>query len=246
MKIAFKSFFLAALVLVCSCSKSSDADLVEPETPEESETYARMECDGLPYRMAETGPGSGRPILVMYLHGGSSKGEDNEIQLNEPAVENIRTFLAANGLSAIFIIPQCPSSDSWGAKMNSKLNVLLRKYESSCSSEYVLGGSMGGTGTWSLANTYPGRFAAIMPCAGKPGTALATNFTTTGVCSVMSEADAVMKGVYKDVVEFTDKINAAGGKARCDVIPESEGWSHADICENAYSDERLAWLFNIR
>ena len=42
--------------------------------------------------------------------------------------------------------------------MNGTLVKLVEEYEASCSDVFVLGGSMGGTGTWSLANSYPEKF----------------------------------------------------------------------------------------
>lgn len=126
--------------------------------------------------------------------------------------------------------------------MNAPLAELIGEYESSCGGVYVLGGSMGGTGTWSLANAYPEKFSGIMPVAGKPGTAVAAKFKAMRVCTVMSESDEVMKTAYNDVKLFCDKITAAGGTASYTVIPASEGWSHAMTCEQSYTTERLDWL----
>lgn len=36
------------------------------------------------------------PILVVYLHGGSSKGNDNEKQLLEPGTDSIARYLNLN------------------------------------------------------------------------------------------------------------------------------------------------------
>jgi len=57
-----------------------------------------------------------KPILVMYLHGGSSKGNDNETQIKEAAVDIIYKYLLNNSIYSIFVVPQCPSTDSWGLK----------------------------------------------------------------------------------------------------------------------------------
>ena len=148
-----------------------------------------------------------------------------------------------NSIPSIFIVPQCPSTGSWGAKMNEPLANLIGEYEDSCDGVYVLGGSMGGTGTWSLANTYPQKFSGIMPVAGKPGTASAANFRSMRVCTVMSEADEVMKTAYEDVKSFCESINAAGGSTNCTIVPASEQWLHATTCEQSYTPERLRWLF---
>ena len=198
----------------------------------------------LPYRMKSIASADAvKPILVMYLHGGSSKGNDNETQMKEAAVSVIAGYLADNSIPSIFIVPQCPSSGSWGAKMNEPLAKLIGEHEASCDGIYVLGGSMGGTGTWSLANTYPEKFSGIMPVAGKPGTAGAANFKSIRVCTVMSESDEVMKTAYEDVKAFCESINAAGGNVSCTIVPASEQWSHQTTCEQSYTAERLRWLF---
>lgn len=51
-------------------------------------------------------------MLVMYLHGGSSKGNDNETQMKEAAVNVIHKYLSDNSIPSIFIVPQCPSQES--------------------------------------------------------------------------------------------------------------------------------------
>lgn len=216
----------------------------EGGTDSSSDDFGKYVSGTLPYRMKKiAGDNGSKPILVMYLHGGSSKGNDNETQMKEPAVSIIAGYLADNSVSSIFIVPQCPSSGSWGAKMNEPLAKLIGEYETSCDGIYVLGGSMGGTGTWSLANTYPEKFIGIMPVAGKPGTADAANFKSMRVCAVMSESDEVMKTAYEDVKTFCESINAVGGDASCTIIPASEQWSHQTTCEQSYTAERLHWLF---
>ncbi len=205
--------------------------------------FGKYTCGILPYRMKSIAVSEGtKPILVMYLHGGSSKGDDNETQMEEKAVGVIAGYLADNDIPSIFIVPQCPSSGSWGAKMNEPLAKLIGEYEASCDGAYVLGGSMGGTGTWSLADTYPEKFRGIMPVAGKPGSADAANFKSMRVCTVVSEADAVMKSACEDVKAFCESINDAGGETFCTIVPASEQWSHETTCEESYTPERLSWL----
>lgn len=231
------------LFALCACNKDNNTTEgdVSFEAPQLSE-FEKLKSGILPYRMGKLYE-EGKPILVVYLHGGTSKGNDNESPIKETAVEVIRDYLVDTNIPAIFIIPQCPSSDSWGAKMNKSLDALINIYENDCAGVYVLGGSMGGTGTWSLANSYPNRFSGVMPVAGKPGTASASNFVGTRVYAVMSESDEVMKTAYEDVSSFTQSIATAGGKVKYDQIPTSVGWTHANTCEKSYTNERLDWLF---
>ena len=232
---------LTCLTAIAGCTSKERLETA-PDSPLEG--FGEYVSGILPYRMKNiAADGTGRPILVMYLHGGSSKGNDNEAQMKEAAVGVISKYLADNSISSIFIVPQCPSSGSWGAKMNEPLAKLIGEYEAVCDGLYVLGGSMGGTGTWSLANAYPEKFSGIMPVAGKPGTASAGNFKAMRVCTVMSESDEVMKTTYEDVKAFCESINAAGGDAQYTIVPASEQWSHQTTCEQSYSDNRLRWLF---
>ena len=43
----------------------------------------------MPYRFARTAMGADKPALVVYLHGGSSKGNDNETQMTEAGIDSI-------------------------------------------------------------------------------------------------------------------------------------------------------------
>lgn len=234
---------LTCLIVLTGCaSKESLPDETEPDSP--TENFGKYVSGTLPYRMKKIAADNGsKPILVMYLHGGSSKGNDNEAQMKEAAVSVIAGYLTDNAIPSIFIVPQCPSSVSWGAKMNEPLAKLLEEYEASCDGVYVLGGSMGGTGTWSLANAYSEKFRGIMPVAGKPGTASAENFKSMRVYAVMSESDEVMKTAYEDVKAFCESINALEGRVNCTIVPTSEQWSHQTTCEQSYTAERLRWLF---
>ena len=150
---------LTCLIVLTGCaSKESLPDETEPDSP--TENFGKYVSGTLPYRMKRIAASDGaKPILVMYLHGGSSKGNDNEAQMKEAAVSVIAGYLTDNAIPSIFIVPQCPSSVSWGAKMNEPLAKIIEEYEVSCDGVYVLGGSMGGTGTWSLAIAYSEQFS---------------------------------------------------------------------------------------
>lgn len=232
----------AVLIAAAGCSKEQG----HPAAGTTDEEFGKSVCGSLPYRIRRINVSEAtKPIMVLYLHGGSSKGSDNELQMKELAIGDISEFLESHAVPSIFVVPQCPASDSWGAKMNPQLEALIDECGSGCDGVYVLGGSMGGTGTWSLANACPSRIRGIMPVAGKPGTASATNFKSMRVRSVMSEADEMMKSVCDDVLSFCERINAAGGEAVCTIIPAAEQWSHQTTCEQSYTDERLRWLLGL-
>ncbi|MBQ7179658.1 MAG: prolyl oligopeptidase family serine peptidase [Bacteroidaceae bacterium] len=196
------------------------------------------------YRKAEIcHSGARKPVLVLYLHGGSSRGSDNEAQLQEKAVSVIYQYLLLHDIPATFIVPQCPSGGGWTSQNRKVVNELLKSYvkEGTVDADriYVMGGSMGGTGTWCQLSYFPDFYAAAMPVAGNPTGMNAANVATTPVLTVMGTADAMMS--ITDVETFMADVIAAGGSVRLDT---EEGWSHPTTCEQSYTEERLDWLFS--
>jgi len=216
---------------------------------EVSKTYFSRESfslgqNTLPYRKAEIcHNGTELPALVLYLHGGSARGEDNEAQLKENAVSVISQYLIDNGIAATFIVPQCPSGGGWTSQNRKVVNDLMKSYIQKGQADpdriYVMGGSMGGTGTWCQLSYFPNFYAAAMPVAGNPTGMNAANVATTPVLTVMGTADAMMS--IPAVETFMADVIAAGGSVQ---LNTEEGWSHPTTCEQSYTDERLTWLFS--
>lgn len=195
----------------------------------------------MPYRVANTS-GIGNHVLVIYLHGGSSKGNDNTTQMNEAGIDSIANYLDFKQLNAVYLVPQCPSDKSWGGPMLGVLKALIDRYVRSESLEntdiYIFGGSMGGTGTWSMLSAYPRLFTAAMPVAGNPSKCDADNVATTPVYTVMGTSDRIMS--VETASDFIDKLNARGAITRFDI---EEGWTHEVTCIQSYTTERLDWVF---
>lgn len=198
----------------------------------------------LPYRKAVIGDVSAETpgALVIYLHGGSSKGNDNVAQLAEPGIEVIYKYMCDNQICATMLVPQCPSSSSWGKAMNKTIKGLLDFCIDTGSIDmnriYIFGGSMGGSGTWSIVSTYPGLFTAAMPVAGNTTSAVAENVAKTNIYTVMGSDDTLMK--VEQVQEFVKELENAGGVVKLDV---EDGWDHQTTCKFAYTETRLDWVF---
>ena len=207
------------------------------------ETFS-LASNTLPYRKAEVCHTENElPALLLYLHGGTSRGDDNEAQLAEAAVDVIYNYLKSNHISATMIVPQCPLGSGWTSQNRKVVNELLKnlisKDEGDANRVYVVGGSMGGTGTWCQLSNFPNFYAAAMPVAGNPTGMNANNVATTPVLTVMGTADNMMS--IPAVEEFRNSVMAAGGYVRLDI---EEGWSHPTTCEQSYTEERLDWLFS--
>ena len=198
----------------------------------------------MPYRVAHTN-GMGNQVLVIYLHGGSSRGNDNDTQMKEAGIDSIANYLDFKQLNAVYLVPQCPSDKSWGGPMLGVLKALIDRYARSESLEdtdiYIFGGSMGGTGTWSMLSAYPRLFTAAMPVAGNPSKCDASNVATTPVYTVMGTSDRIMS--VETASDFINELNARGAITRFDI---EEGWTHEVTCIQSYTTERLDWIFGHR
>lgn len=103
--------------------------------------------------------------LVIYLHGGSHKGDDLN-KLKEYGLP----YLVDKGKNFDFILvsPQCPdgkywSTDNWFEPLYEKI---ISEYRIDTNKVYLTGVSMGGYGTYIVAMDYPDKFAAIVPLCG--------------------------------------------------------------------------------
>lgn len=250
MKRFFLLFALGAMAL-CSCAKEQKAEdpvSDDPVTIEFAYSHYSFANAQRPYRRAEINLKAGiDPSIVVYLHGGSSKGADNDKQMSEPGIESITQYLQKKGISAIFLVPQCPEKDSQGkvmdwVKMENALDFLIRsERKSDASNVYIFGGSMGGTGTWNMLSAFPELFTAGMACAGNPKGCNAANVAKTPVYAVMGSADMIMKPDEVNLQSFLDDVSTAGGKYKFDT---EAGWDHETTCKKSYTESRLNWVFS--
>lgn len=196
----------------------------------------------LPYRQAVTTNSESPSRLIIYLHGGTSKGDDNISPINEAGVDSIMRFITNNHLSSVFIVPQCPVNESWGGKLTGVLRGLIdncKFHFTEIKDIYLLGGSMGGTGTWNMVSKYPRLFSAAMPVAGNPAKCDVENVAQTPLFIVMGANDRIMgTDMVKD---FISQLNTAGAQYIFDI---EEGWTHEDTCIKSYTMQRLKWLFS--
>lgn len=231
--------FLLGSALLAPCATLSAQ--TAPDPPTFIPRTGRFGGITLPYREANIAGDGQERALVIYLHGGSSKGSDNEKPIAEPGVDSLARYLTTQGIAARLVVPQCPSDKSWGGMMNGVLRGLIASYADGTDPAriYIFGGSMGGTGTWSMLTAYPTLFAAAMPVAGDPSRAVPDSVAQTPFFTVMGTADAIMS--IDKVTAFTGAVAALGGTFRFETV---NGWTHEDTCERSYTTDRLSWVFS--
>lgn len=196
----------------------------------------------LPYRKANIPGLDDKASLVIYLHGGSSKGNDNETQMQEPGIGDISAWLCNNNRKAVMLVPQCPTDKSWlGTTQDAVVRLLQSYIDRGVVDEnkvYILGGSMGGTGTWNMLSNHSNFFAAAMPVAGNPTGLNAETVSKTPLLTVMGTADNIMK--ISNVTAFLAEMDKYKAEYKLNI---EEGWTHEYVCKKSYTNDRLSWLF---
>lgn len=132
-------------------------------------------------------PGKKWPI-IFYLHGRHASGKNLE-SLERYGLPYY--ILKGKKLDFIVVSPQCPwnknwSSDDWFNPVYDEVAAKLRVDDARI---YLTGMSMGGFGTWSLANRMPDRFAAIAPMCGAGDTKWADNLKNIPIWIFHGTAD---------------------------------------------------------
>lgn len=120
--------------------------------------------------------------LVLFLHGGGEKGDDNVSQLIH-GMNDFSSDVNREKYPAFVVAPQCPKGASWAKIKDARLvpnaeptepmqlvlellDALSKEFSIDADRVYVTGASMGGYGAWYLGGRFPERFAAIAPVCG--------------------------------------------------------------------------------
>src|SRR5262249_17824040 len=107
--------------------------------------------------------------LILFLHGSGESGTDGKKQVAVGLGPALKKHEKAFPFLVVF--PQSQKY-SWQADSQDSqraiaiLDEVMKSYKVDPQRVYLTGLSMGGSGTWSLAAKYPGRWAAIVPVCG--------------------------------------------------------------------------------
>ena len=183
--------------------------------------------------------------LIVYLHGGSGKGEDlNLITQAEGFPQYLQSGLLGD-VSSYVLIPQLPKeqkgwSDFDGTLMD-MIQTVVQEYGVDASNISLTGHSMGGTGTWSIAAAHPGFFARIAPLSGsiRNSSQNVQALKDTPVYAFVGMEDTIVKP--ESTAIFVQALKEAGGDAR---LVELAGADHFAVPGEAYLGDYglLSWL----
>lgn len=156
--------------------------------------------------------------LVLFLHGAGERGDDLDVLAKHGYMKYHKD--EGREYPFIFVSPQCPEDKYWGCYIES----LFKFLDHICDTLpvdreriYLTGISMGGTGTWLMAQADPSRFAAIAPICGSgiPW----YGFVLKDIPCRIYHGDCDESVNVHDSLNMASAINRAGGKAELTVYP---------------------------
>jgi predicted peptidase len=260
--IIFQSILLV-LILGCSNKPEYDMDLINKFQPRiYKKNWFRKSWVYRLYVPENYNPKEKYP-LILYLHDGGPKGNDNRAQINKTVEWLIQPSFQSKNKSFI-MVPQCPKSSKWVNTRDKKLPYvnynqdeipeshvmkmlineiknLRKEFSIDKKRTYVIGYSMGGSGTWDIITRYPDFFAAAVPVAGASDPSKAQQIVHMPIWAFHGRKDHIAP------VENTRAMIGALKKYGSDCkFTEYENVKH-NSWHNAYADqEMITWLFSQR
>lgn len=177
--------------------------------------------------------------VILYLHGQSLCGDDPKLLLRYGLPKRLERDA---GFPFIVVSPQLRAGERWTDfdALTALLDLVLRTYPADPERVYVTGFSMGGGGTWRLANAHPKRFAAAAPLAGRGEPDGVRGLVELPIWAFHGDADTAEPLASSQ--SMVDAVNAAGGRARLTVLP---GRGH-DIADVHFGRELFLWMLRHR
>ena len=173
--------------------------------------------------------------LLFFMHGSGERGSD----LDRLELATLPQFIK-NGLDLPFVIvcPQC--EEMWDTRsLDLLLDEVIEKYNIDRCRVYLTGNSMGGLGTWMLANVAANRVAAIAPIC-PPSTRInPENFKGLPIWCFHGVMDSTVP--IGESVKMIRQLRDVGCDVKFTVYPDADH----DTWTPAYHDpELVTWLLS--
>ena len=177
--------------------------------------------------------------LMLFLHGAGERGDGNLdlVKVNGPP----KQIDQGKRFPCIVVSPQCEAESWWEAsQLSALLDYIEANYRVDKKRIYVTGLSMGGYGTWALAQREPDRFAAIVPVCGG-GNARSVRYAkkiTAPIWAFHGAKDTVVP--VSELTEMQTALKDVGIDIKTTIYPEVGHGSWV----NAYDTPELyEWMF---
>ena len=233
-------------------------------------TYTDANGNTMPYRMfvpqAYMTPGQDVPV-VLFLHGAGEKGDNNNDQVASH-VGGLISNTQGSEFTGILVAPQLPDqgSNRWFSTVINNGNgtsttafdmvmgmvdKAIVDYDIDVDRQYLTGLSLGGEGTWVLAQENSDRFAAIAPMSGRTTTFTWDVDALKEIPTWAFHGDSDNVVPYQDSVDIVTAIEAAGGDPLFTTVdgghaiwsPIYDGGVYADDA-TGYSSDLYTWMYS--
>ena len=198
--------------------------------------------------------------IILYLHDGGPKGNDNKSQINK-VVEWLVKHPVQSEIGCFVMVPQCPRKTQWLNTTFKKapflnynqdeipesdamkmiileIRNLLKEFNIDKDRIYVTGYSMGGSGTWDIITRYPDFFAAAVPVTGVSDPSKAKLVAYMPIWAFHGQEDPI------SFVQNTRNMMAAlkkyGSNCR---FSELKDVGHGSWHQAYSNNEMISWLF---
>lgn len=195
--------------------QTEDQQLGDPERGKQVEQRLTLKdgatVDYLLYLPQATEPGVPQPLLL-FLHGrGESEGGIQAVAKWGPPMMIAR----GDQLPWMVVSPQCPADDRWDSDMQqARLLELLEyvrgRFPVDPARIVVTGLSLGGGGTWRLAESHPELIAAAVPVCGWGSPKAGEQLRPVPIWAWHGTDDQIIPVARSQ--EMVDAIRAAGGE----------------------------------
>lgn len=180
--------------------------------------------------------------LIIFLHGSGERTGRGSIHPKLSKVGLPKTLQKGGNFPFIVLTPQCPTGKWWSdpdvsEMVMAMLDEVCKKYKVDKSRIYLTGLSMGGYGTWSLAQQNPHRFAAIVPVCGGGNIYLNNRLKNVPVWVFHGAKDKRVK--VRNAYEMAGSLKKIGGNVQMHIFPNLGHF----IWDSVYTNPKLyEWL----
>ena len=190
----------------------------------------------LPNDYSDDGPA--HPLLL-FLHGAGERGDDLTALTNTALPKHIEEGL---DLPFVTVCPQCAEGSWWDEHaLSALLDKVVSAYNIDQTRLYLTGLSMGGRGTWQLANLLGEKFAAIAPTCPPFVWVNPENFRNLPIWCFHGVMDSVIP--VSDSVKIVRLLRSNGCKVEFTTYANADHDSWTDTYTNP---ELYEWLLSHR
>lgn len=172
--------------------------------------------------------------LIVFLHGAGERGT----QISHLERHGLCKLIAeGKEFPAVVLAPQCPAQYVWDNivdRVKQLIDSVVSEFYIEKDRICITGSSMGGFGTWMMAEAYPTFFAGIAPVAGGGMSWRTSRLYKTPVFAVHGSKDDAVPPIYSQLM--VDGVKNNGGSAELVLL---EGYGHNDGIDYAYRNTEL-------